>query len=197
MYTIFKNECIIILTDKIEFEKKSNFYLWKNFDLKQYLTNCNETTSTIVYLYHSDLDILLKEFKNEFIVIEAAGGIVQNSKKEILFIYRNDKWDLPKGKIEKGETILETAIREVQEECGINKISLGDFIIKTFHIYIENEQSILKISHWYKMFSDESDFKPQIEEGITSVSWKNIEEIKIAMKNTYPNIKLLLEKFRN
>ena len=197
MYTIFKNENIIFLTDELKLEKKSNFYFWKNFDLKNHLINCNENTSSLVYLHHPNLDHLFEEFENNFITIEAAGGVVQNSKNEILFIYRNDKWDLPKGKAEKGETISETAIREVQEECGINKIVLKDFIMKTFHIYVENGQEILKLTHWYKMFSDEINFKPQMEEGITNVVWKNIKEVKISMENTYPNIKLLIEKSRN
>ena len=197
MYTIFKNENIIFLTDELKLEKKSNFYFWKNFDLKNHLINCNKNTSSLVYLYHANLDFLFKEFENNFITIEAAGGVVQNSKNEILFIYRNDKWDLPKGKAEKGETISETAIREVQEECGINKIVLKDFIMKTFHIYVENGQEILKLTHWYKMFSDEINFKPQMEEGIINVVWKNIKEVKISMENTYPNIKLLIEKSRN
>jgi len=194
MYTIFKNDNIIFLTDELKFEKKSNFYFWKNFDIKNHLIKCNENTSHIVFLYHPNLDLLLKEFENSFVKIEAAGGIVQNSKNELLFIFRNNKWDLPKGKVEKGETIPETAVREVQEECGINNIELKHFITKTFHIYKVGEKEILKLTHWYSMFSDEINLKPQTEEGITNVVWKGHQEIKDAMENTYPNIKLLVEK---
>ena len=194
MYTIFKNECTIILTDSLKNKDDFNFYDWIDFDLNSLLQKIDASNSLTLYLYHIDIKFLWNEFKKKFKIIEAAGGVVLNNKKEILFIYRLDKWDLPKGKVEKGESIQETAIREVQEECGITKVKLEDFICKTYHIYRYDDKEILKISHWFKMFSNETDLIPQLEEDITKVAWKNIDEIKTALKNTYPNIALLLKK---
>ncbi len=195
MYTIFKNECKIILTDSLEFEKRKGFFYWNSFDLTNFLKDCNFEKSKSIYLFHNDLELLWTEFMSQFKIIEAAGGIVQNKNKEVLFIFRNDKWDLPKGKVEKNESIQETAIREVEEECGIFDLSLKQFIKTTYHIYEENNKQILKLSHWYKMTSNSNNLKPQLEEGITEVCWKDKEEIKKAMQNTYPNIKLLLDGF--
>ena len=158
---------------------------------------CDSSVALTFYLYHSDLDFLWKEFKKKFKVIEAAGGVVFNSNDDLLFIFRLDKWDLPKGKVEKGESIQETAIREVQEECGIKIVDIDHFIGKTYHIYKHKEKEILKISHWFKMYNDENSLVPQLEEGVTKVEWKNQKSTKKAMQNTYPNIKLLIESIIN
>lgn len=193
MYTIFKNDCVFYLTDNKDLSIRSNFIPWEKFDLREYLDNCNSGTTSTFYLYHADLEFIWNEFKKEFKIMEAAGGVVTNKKKEILFIYRLEKWDLPKGKIERGESPKEAAIREVQEECGINKVEIKKFIKKTYHIYTYKEKEILKISHWFKMFSEEMQFTPQLEEDITKVEWKDQKNIKQAILNTYPNIKLLIE----
>ncbi len=194
MYTIFKNDCSILLTDCLKNKDGNNFYYWKNVTLKNLLFKIDNNKMKSLILYHSDMKLLWKEFSNQFKIIEAAGGIVSNKKNDILFIFRLDKWDLPKGKVEKGEAIQETAIREVQEECGINKLTLGDFLYTTYHTYKENNKEILKISHWFKMFCDENKLIPQIEEDITRVAWKNKKEVQMALENSYPNIKLLIEK---
>ena len=195
MYRIFKNNCSIFLIDNLEFKEQTNFYIWNDFNLQKYLEDCDLKVSSSIYLYHPDIEMLWGEFKNKFTLIEAAGGIVINSDKEILFIYRNDKWDLPKGKVEGNESFPETALREVQEECGIENIEIGKFVMGTYHIYSEKDIEILKITYWYQMYSidDNSLLEPQIEEGITKVVWKNKKDIKKALQNTYPNIKILLE----
>jgi 8-oxo-dGTP pyrophosphatase MutT (NUDIX family) len=193
MYTIFKNDCVFYITDNKEFSIKPNFFYWDKFHFQDNLIICDSSVALTFYLYHSDIEFLWKEFKNKFKIIDAAGGVVFNKNNEILFIYRLDKWDLPKGKVEKGETIPETAIREVQEECGINKVIIDNFIGKTYHIYTYKEKEILKISYWYKMYSNENELIPQLEEDITKVVWKNRREVQKAMKNTYANIRLLFE----
>ncbi len=193
MYTIFKNDCSIILTDCLKKKEENNFYKWVNIDLKNLLFRIDKNEFKKLIIYDSDIKLLWKNFKEQFKIIEAAGGVVF-SNTDILFIFRLGKWDLPKGKIEKGESIQETAIREVKEECGLNKLTLGDFICSTYHIYTENEKDVLKISHWYKMYSNEKILTPQREEDITKVEWKNKIQIKKALQNTYPNIKLLLKK---
>lgn len=195
MYTIFKNDCIFYLTDKKDFSSESGFFEWEEFDLSEQLQTCQEGRYRTFYLYHHDINILWKVFQKGFNIIEAAGGVVINSENEILFIYRNDKWDLPKGKVEEGESIPEAALREVMEECGIEKdLRLGNFLDTTYHIYEHKGKEILKISHWYKMYSNEKKLTPQTEEDITKAVWKTHEEIKTALQNTYPNISLLIEK---
>ena len=115
-----------------------------------------------------------------------------DSKSEILFIYRNDKWDLPKGKAEKNEQLPQTALREVKEETGIKEVSINKPLDITYHIFRRNNEYRLKVTYWFDMFSDyEGIFFPQLDEGITDVKWvkkADLEEVKI---NSYPNIRLL------
>jgi len=191
MYTIFKNESSIILTDSLMNKEETYFYYYNEVNLKDLLNVLDNKIFKII-LYHHDLEFMWRKFMNYFHVIEAAGGVVRNSNNNILFIFRNGKWDLPKGKVECNENIEAAAVREVQEECGIENITLGDFILKTYHIYPEKEKEVLKISHWFSMTSSEKEFIPQIEEGITEVVWKNGEQVQKALENTYQNIALLI-----
>ena len=110
----------------------------------------------------------------------------------MLFIYRFDKWDLPKGKLEKGESIQECAIREVEEECGITNLSIDKELETTYHIFKRNEKMILKVTYWFLMRTNYSgNLTPQEEEGIDQVVFKNAHETSKALQNTYQNIKLL------
>ncbi len=193
MYTIFKNESSIILTDSLNNKGETNFNYFNKVNLKDLLKDLDKKIFQII-LYHPDLDLMWKKFKNNFDVIEAAGGVIKNKNDDILFIFRNGKWDLPKGKIEDNENVEAAALREVQEECGIENITLNNFILSTYHIYREKGKEILKISHWYAMKSNEIRFIPQIEEGITEVVWKNIDQVHQALQNTYQNILLLIKK---
>ncbi|MEX2588825.1 MAG: NUDIX domain-containing protein [Chitinophagales bacterium] len=127
--------------------------------------------------------------------IKAGGGIVRNSMGEILFIFRKKKWDLPKGKIEKGETIKEGARREVMEECGIEQLKVRQKIATTFHAYEMKQKSVLKKTNWYLMFSDATQFTPQQEEDISKVRWIKSTKMKKVYKNTYRNIKSLLKGY--
>jgi len=128
-------------------------------------------------------------------VIKAAGGLVKNERGEYLFIYRSDKWDLPKGKIEKGEGIKEAAVREVEEECGIKVKRLGKKIGKTYHAYIYKGEVVLKKSYWYKMKCEGQDkLKPQKEEGITDARWFTHDKFGTITKNTFPSITEVMEK---
>ena len=94
---------------------------------------------------------MLKTITKSVTLIKAAGGLVKNLNGEYLFIYRNDKWDLPKGKVEKNERVKEAAVREVEEECGIKVDKLGDKICKTYHVYINKGDVVLKKTHWFDM----------------------------------------------
>jgi 8-oxo-dGTP pyrophosphatase MutT (NUDIX family) len=139
----------------------------------------------------------IKEFiKSRFTVIKAAGGVVTKGKK-ILFIFRLGKWDLPKGKFEKGETPESCAVREVEEECGV-KVKLGPEICKTWHTYTHNRKNILKKTYWYAMENvNDSQMKPQREEGIVDIRWLRHHEAKVALVNSYPSMRYLYKRFIN
>tara|TARA_B100001093_G_scaffold503068_1_gene556920 strand:+ start:755 stop:1333 length:579 start_codon:yes stop_codon:yes gene_type:complete len=125
--------------------------------------------------------------------IVAAGGIVINDKNEILFIFRDNKWDLPKGKAEKNENISQTAIREVEEETGIKDLIIVKPVEITYHIFKRSKKNYLKETYWFEMKSNYyKSFTPQINEGITRVEWIPKEKIPLILKNTYPNIILLI-----
>lgn len=147
-------------------------------------------------LWNQDLNKLKQTFFKNFTVIEAAGGIVQNEKKELLFIHRLGKWDLPKGKIETGEKEETCAVREVMEETGVNDLHLKKKIGETYHVYDQFGKHFLKISHWYHMTcSSKQTLVPQTEEHITEIKWVKTSDIKEPIKNTYPSIKNILSKF--
>ncbi len=147
-------------------------------------------------IWHTDLDKLKETFFKNFKIIEAAGGIVQNEKKEILFINRLGKWDLPKGKIEKGEKEEVSAMREVMEETGVKNLHLKKKVGETYHVYNEFGKHFLKISHWYYMTcSSKQELVPQTEENITEIKWVKTMDIKEPMKDTYPSIKNILGRF--
>ncbi|MCF8463992.1 MAG: NUDIX domain-containing protein [Flavobacteriales bacterium] len=132
-------------------------------------------------------------FNSYFKTIEAAGGLVQNENGEWLFIHRNGMWDLPKGKLEKGESIGECAVREVAEECGIEKPIIVRPLSTTYHSYKLKDQRILKPTYWFRMKSaDTSTLIPQTDEGISEVKWIATKEaIKLA-KDSFGSIKLVV-----
>jgi len=128
-------------------------------------------------------------------MVEASGGLVFNKDGDILMIFRNGKWDLPKGKLEMGESVEECAIREVEEECGVSGIIIENKIKDTYHTYVLEGENILKKTYWYKMKTDYSaKLVPQIEEGITKVSWVDKDQISKKLKNSYGNISDVLNE---
>lgn len=148
-------------------------------------------------LWNSDLEKLKKAFFKHFTHIEAAGGIVENEKKELLFIYRLGKWDLPKGKVEKGESIAETAVREVEEETGATNLKLKKKVGETYHTYAAFGKHFIKTTHWfYITCTGKQNIKPQTEEDIAEIKWVKEKDTKEQMENTYPSIKDILETWR-
>lgn len=137
----------------------------------------------------------MKSFiKSRFFVIKAAGGVVTKGDK-VLFIFRMGKWDLPKGKFDKGETPQQCAVREVEEECGI-KVKLGKEICKTWHTYTQDRKSILKKTYWYTMENvNDLAMKPQKEEGIDDIRWLSHHDAITALVNSYPSMRYLYKKF--
>ena len=192
MITIFINNNPIYLTDSLEYVKETNFFKFEDVDLQALIEKLKKGEMNDLYLYAVNIQLLFEKFSDHFKIIEAAGGIVQNSKGEILFIFRNGIWDLPKGKIEKNESIKEAALREVEEECGIKQLKMDKLIDRTYHIYKINDLHILKITYWFLMHSDfRGEFFPQLEEGITRVQWVSMENLSKVLVNTFANIKLL------
>lgn len=192
MFTIFINNNPIYLTDSLEYSDDRNFFKFDEVDVQVLIQKFENDDINYIYFYGSDIQLLFLNFSKNFKVIEAAGGVVHNSKGELLFMFRNGIWDLPKGKMEKNETIEEAAIREVEEECGIKNLQLERLLDKTYHIYNMNHEYIFKITYWFLMRSDfKGDFKPQIEEGITKVEWVSQQNLTNVLANSFANIKLL------
>jgi ADP-ribose pyrophosphatase YjhB (NUDIX family) len=195
MYTIFYNEVPILLTDTLDKLSEDSFFYKDDITIESVLKIVKSNKFDVIYVYHEDIKLLWKEFKWFFKIKKAAGGLVKNQQKETLFIYRFEKWDLPKGKIEKGESKKEAAIREVEEECGMTGLKIQKKLQKTYHIFQRKGREVLKITYWYSMETDyDGTLSPQIEEGITDAVFKSDTEVYEALKNTYRNIKLLFEK---
>ena len=192
MYTIFINDAVIYLTDDDNLKEGNSFFNYEEADIDVILKKIEKSTIESVSIYHKNLDVLWNDFKSHFKIIEAAGGVVSNEKDEILWIYRNNRWDLPKGKIEKGESKEIAAVREVEEECGISNVVLRKYLKTTYHVYEYKKEQVLKITYWYEMLTQANQILiPQIEEGITKVNWLDTRKMKEALADTYDNIKLL------
>jgi len=130
--------------------------------------------------------------------IIAAGGIVVNPNKEILWIFRRGFWDLPKGKLDPNETIEACALREVMEETGVSNLVLGDLIMTTTHLYHDKylNTEVEKTTYWYKMTTDQlQDGIPQTEEDIEAIAWVKKEDIAPYLAKTYETIKQVMETF--
>lgn len=196
MYKVFVNDKPIILTTSIKKEEDFPVYLFKNIVFEELIYKLKADVLSGVYLFSTNVEEDWSEIKKIYRLIVAGGGLVLNEKQEVLFIYRGDKWDLPKGRIEKGEKIEEAAVREVEEECGIENVTIERFLINTYHLFIQDGEKRLKKTYWYLMRSNyKGILKPQEEEGITDVCFKNKNEIEEALQNTYANIKLVYENY--
>lgn len=196
MYKVFVKENPIILTDSKLNLNGLIMVPFESIEIEKIISFLNQDLLKGIYLYHDDLEWMWKKFQSNFKVIEAAGGLVKNVQDEVLMIYRLDKWDLPKGKIEVGETIEMTALREVEEECGIKNLEIIRPLSNTYHIYSEkNKVLVLKISHWFEMKNCSSEkLIPQLDEGITMVKYINKNQLNDILDSTYSNIKILFEE---
>ena len=130
--------------------------------------------------------------------IIAAGGLVFNDQEELLMIFRRGFWDLPKGKLDKGETIEQCAVREVEEETGIRNITVVRFISITLHEYFDTylDENVIKESHWFHMtVKGHQILVPQTEEDISIIKWVSKAQLPEYLNNTYPNIESVLKTF--
>ncbi len=147
-------------------------YLGKRKQIKQYLDLLDKNKQvTAVLLYADDAEALWADFQSCFKVIEAAGGYVTNAQQQLLVFFRRGAWDMPKGKIDKGETPEAAAVREVQEETGLIHVELGRHLTDTWHTYPEKGERILKKTYWYAMQTSDTKVVPQTEEDIERIEW--------------------------
>lgn len=145
--------------------------------------------------FHDDINQLKRAFWRKFILIQAAGGLVQNEDKAVLMMFRREKWDLPKGKMDPGETPAQSALREVQEETGLAEVTLGDPLVTTYHTYDDAGHHILKETFWFNMTAPKAQkLTPQLEEQITELVWADKKALEEYLKNTFPSVKEVLQK---
>lgn len=164
-------------------------YVGKRKLIKNYLDLLDKNRQMkAVVLYHPDVEMLWQEFQACFKVQEAAGGYVLNEQKKLLVFYRRGSWDLPKGKIDPGETPEQAAVREVQEETGIQNIQLGSFLTHTYHTFEQKDKRILKKTWWYHMDTTDTQVVPQTEEDIEEIIWVDPTHWLQTEPEVYPNI---------
>ena len=195
MYKVFFNRKFIELTNEIvDHNDNTPFFYIKFSNAKLIVTALKSKKVKGVYLYHPNNKKLWKHFLKRFPLVVAAGGVVQHANSKILFIYRNNLWDMPKGRVEKNELITDGAIREVMEETGVRDLILKKSLPITYHIFSRNGKYKLKKTHWYLMYTNyKGPLTPQFEEGILQAVWKTIDQVPKLMKNSYENIKILFK----
>lgn len=144
----------------------------------------------VLILKSADKKALFEAFSGSFKRIDAAGGVVFNDEGEVLMINRLEKWDLPKGKVEKDEEIEAAAVREVEEECGISNVILQGLIASTYHVYFFKNEHVLKKTYWYGMrYEGVEPLVPQIAEDIVEAVWVGQNEVDQYLQNTYETIR--------
>lgn len=200
MYKVFYNDRTVFFMDSdskcIELNDTMIHYFKNKEQLKSALNNfLNNLNLTKLYIVYQDIDHAFKKFSELYTIIEAAGGLVKSERNTFLVIYRRGKWDLPKGKLEKNESPEIGALREVEEECGINNLKVKKLLKTTYHTYKLNGKNILKRTYWFEMsHAGEQKPTPQIIEEITEVKWLDTNNFDEIIKNTFPSIIDVLKK---
>ncbi|MDO5759658.1 MAG: NUDIX domain-containing protein [Bacteroidota bacterium] len=184
---------------EINIDDFQNIITCDNENIKQtnfsFLLEDKNTNNTLLLAKDISTEEVFEFVTRPLYHVFAAGGVVENERGEILFIFRNGYWDLPKGHWEEGESFEQTAKREVQEETGIKQLSIKGFLDISFHIYYMHGRQEIKHTYWYKMQSSSLEkLWPQTQEGISDLIWERKDNLTEILNNTYPNIKLLMEK---
>ena len=203
MYKIYINKTAIILTDnRDQFGPEPGRnrlianYVGRKKHLLHYIDMAEKRNQVQeVILVAPGLSELKADFFSRFKVIEAAGGLVTNDQNQILVIYRRGSWDLPKGKIDNGESISEAALREVKEETGLSEITLGDRIHVSYHTYRHPKHGrVLKPTYWFHMSTTQLELTPQTEEDIEEIMWITKDEFLDKYRSeTYQSILDVIE----
>ena len=194
----FEKRCIIICSPDDPALSDPNaiqFRLGENIDIHT-LIDMVETSDSLqrTCIPTDDIEATYRKICSEFIEVNAGGGLVSNRRGDFLLINRNGLWDLPKGHQDPGEPIDTTALREVQEETGIDNLELRVLICITDHCYRRNEKWHLKHTWWYSvLYTDPTDLTPQKEEDIAKAAWVAKSSLPPYLTNTYPSI---VEVFR-
>ncbi len=189
-YRIYINDNTLSIADIVpKHPEKIQQLDIQDFDFLTFYKNLVKGSAKNYLLISTNPKMLFKTIKSKCTIINAAGGLVANAHGEFLFIFRNKKWDLPKGKVEKAEKNRLAAVREVEEECGVKILTIGKRLCKTYHVYVLNNKLVLKKTNWYNMcVKAVPKLIPQKEEGITSAVWVAPLGVKAKTKNTYPLI---------
>jgi 8-oxo-dGTP pyrophosphatase MutT (NUDIX family) len=205
MYKVFFNEKLIAVSGRENITLNKPIRAFENDcsfeDVKSWFGSFIKGDEKEIILTHSVPEKFFELFQSVFITIHAAGGVVLR-KNKILFIFRNGKWDLPKGKIEPGEKAAIAAVREVEEECGISGHKIVKQLPSTFHIYQSPYKEtqgewIFKETFWFEMkYAGSDSGTPQIDEGITEVRWLNRNELNTVLTNTYENLKQIIQLYQ-
>ena len=199
MHKIYiERRCIIICRPDepcIPSPGSAGFRVCDPSDVHSLVKMCTEEgASTYCFLISDDVEREYRRVCSEFREVNAAGGLVSNSRGDCLLIRRNGLWDLPKGHQEPGENIRITALREVREETGASQLELRDLICITDHCYLRNGIWHLKHTWWYGMdCTGPEDLTPQTEEDISMAAWVKPSNLSTCLNDTYPSI---MEVFR-
>jgi len=199
MYKVFfKDKCIFFheVLNNASFESLAYPFISEN-QLKECIELfALDTINNSMIFYHHDVEMMFNSFLTFFPIVEAGGGIVKNKSDELLFIFRQGCWDLPKGKLDLNEDIKMCAIREVQEECGIQQVNIIKKIKTTYHIFEKKHKWFIKKTTWFEMLYAGNDIPvPQLEEDISEVKWFKRNELEVSLSNTYSLIKDLVKDF--
>ena len=191
MYKVFFNQKPIFLTTELVLQTDRTPVMFIKFSSPENIVKALKSKKTdCLYLYHQKEDKLWMHFLRHFPIVEAAGGLVRHQDGRFLFIYRNGKWDLPKGRIEKNEPIRIAAVREVEEETGVDGLEIVKPLIETFHVFNRNGKYKLKKTFWFEMKTASTvTLTPQLNEGIEQAVWVLEKEIPQKFENAYENIK--------
>lgn len=197
MYKIFINDKpFFISNSKLNKDTNIETVNFDNSTFDNLIQSVKSESFNGVFLVCENEDEVFELFAKNFKMIEAAGGLVFNHKNDLLLIERLGVWDLPKGKIDAGETPEIAAIREVEEECAVNGLSIENLVCKSYHTYTFKGKNVLKRTYWYKMNSTYTGILvPQLEENITKVEWQKFTKNDIETLNTYESIKEVLSSY--
>ncbi len=196
IYKIYIDEKVLILAESDPGNlANSQEVETQNFDFQLFYEDIKTKNNAATYLLlTANVGLLFKRIKKSLKLIKAAGGLVSNEENRYLFIYRQGKWDLPKGKLDNGEKTKKAAVREVEEECGIKITKARNKICTTYHLYEMRGKIILKKTTWYWMRADNQKvLTPQLEEGITDARWLAAGDFALVKQNTFPLIRDLIE----
>ena len=205
MYKVFINDLTLIILSKVE---SDYMLLWPKAKIldgveltpNELLYEAENSVVSHMILVAANADNFFDSFKSLFKVIEASGGIVNllDRSGPFLMIYRQGKWDLPKGKIEKEETKESAALREVSEECGIGKLSIRNYYETTYHTYTFKNKRYLKVTYWFRMITTDTKTPvPQTAEGIELVKWADLDDIPFLLKSSFQSIRNLMAPLIN